>query len=41
MRGTVVAGYELETDPDVIEELWLAGELDFLAIYLTEPSEDE
>ncbi|MHB8459732.1 MAG: hypothetical protein ACYDAK_02950 [Candidatus Limnocylindrales bacterium] len=40
MRGTVVAGHELETDPDVIEELTLAGELDFLSIYLSEPSED-
>lgn len=34
MRGTVVAGHELETDPDVIEELWLEGELDFIPLYV-------
>lgn len=34
MRGTVVGGDELETDPDIVEELWLAGELDFVAVYV-------
>jgi len=41
LRGTVVAGYELETDPDIVEELMFAGELDFLEIYLTDGSEGE
>lgn len=41
MPRTVVAGYVLESDPDVIEELWLAGELDFLSIYLTESPDDQ
>lgn len=26
---------ELETDPDVIDEWWFAGELDFLEVYVT------
>ena len=39
MGGTVVAGYELETDPDIIEELMFAGEIDFLEIYLAAGSD--
>ena len=41
MRGTVVGGYALETDPREIEALAIFGELDFLEIYLTDGSEDE
>lgn len=37
MAGTTVAGVELETDPDAIYELFLAGELNFLEIYLASP----
>jgi hypothetical protein len=40
MRRTVVAGHELETDPDTVEDLWLRGELEFLEIYLAEGSEE-
>jgi hypothetical protein len=35
MKGMRVGGVELETDPDEILDLFLAGELDFLEIYLT------
>jgi hypothetical protein len=34
MKGTTVAGVELETDPDAILDLAIGGELDFLGIYL-------
>lgn len=32
-RGKRLAGVELETDPDRIEEIWRRGQLDFLEIY--------
>jgi AcrR family transcriptional regulator len=34
LRGGRVAGLELETDPDVIEDLYRAGMLDFVVIYV-------
>ena len=40
MRGTTVAGIELETDPDVILDVALAGGLDFLDIYLSGDHEE-